>query len=75
MPANTQADGGIRYGTPLKGRFFKSGDGWSVEFARQEIRAASAGARFLTTALCDGLINRAFALGFYIFGHRHRLSL
>jgi len=27
-----QPDGTVRYGTPLKGRFYKSGSGWAVEF-------------------------------------------
>jgi hypothetical protein len=29
-----QADGRFQYGTPVKGRFFKTGDGWAVEVAR-----------------------------------------
>jgi hypothetical protein len=29
-----QADGSTRFGNPMKGRFFKSGDQWQVELAR-----------------------------------------
>lgn len=29
-----QPDGSMAYGAPLKGRFFKTGDGWSVELPR-----------------------------------------
>jgi hypothetical protein len=26
-----QANGSVQYGTPVKGRFFKSGDGWNLD--------------------------------------------
>jgi hypothetical protein len=29
-----QADGRLQYGAPVKGRFFKTGDGWAIEVAR-----------------------------------------